>query len=120
MADWKTILWDKEERISDEELLKYLDENTSAEEKDMLVNKIENSPFEEDALQGLQQLKKPAEVKKYVEQINRKLRKQLHTRNSEPRNYKLLGTRWVLLTLLLLLFICVVGYLLVLLIGGKL
>lgn len=38
MADWKEILPDNGEQLTDEDLLKYLDSNTSEEEK-MLLKK---------------------------------------------------------------------------------
>lgn len=73
MADWKDILSDNEQQLSEEELLKYLDDNVPEEEKYSIEKKIDNSPFEADALQGLLQVQNKENLHKHVNQLNQKL-----------------------------------------------
>jgi hypothetical protein len=110
MADWKEILSDNGQQVSDEELLKYLDDNTPEEEKAVIEDKITNNSFESDAIDGLQQINNPERVKKHVSQLNQKLHQQLHSKKHRLEKGKIKDFQWVILTLLILLFICFISY----------
>lgn len=109
MADWKDILSEDEEQLSEEELLQYLNNNIPEEEKHVIEKKINNSPFEADAFQGLSQMQNKYNLKKEVAQLNQKLH-QLTTKKprKEKKNIKI--SEWIILTILVLLFICIIGY----------
>jgi hypothetical protein len=114
MADWKDILSDKEEQLSDEELLKYLDENISDDEKVSIENKLNNSDFEADALQGLLQVQDKDNLQKHVNHLNQKLH-QLTSRRQRKEKKKIKIFEWIVLTILLLLFICIICYIFIVL-----
>ena len=68
MADWKDILSDKEEKLSDEQILRYLDGNISEEEKkelEKLAQKIQLEIKEEELTAYL-------EIFEHLEKIGKK------------------------------------------------
>ncbi|MCW3080130.1 hypothetical protein [Segetibacter sp.] len=116
MADWKNILSDNEEQLTEEELLRYLDENTAEEEKDSIQHKINNSPFEVDALQGLLQVKDKKNLQKQVNQLNQKLQ-QLTAKKQRKEKREIKIYQWIVLAILMLLFTCVIAYIIIYLHG---
>jgi hypothetical protein len=109
MADWKDILSGSEEPLSEEDLLKYLDQRTRPADK----NAIENSAgdgFDKDALEGLKQIQNPEVVQKHVSHLKQKLHQQLSTKKRRKDKGKINQMQWTILTLLVLLFICISVY----------
>jgi len=109
MTDWKDILPGKDELLTDEDLLKYLHANISEEEKDNFERKIISS-FESDALDGLQQIKDKDLLQSHVKQLHQKLPQLLRSKKKRPEKKLLQDFQWTVLALVLLLFICVLGY----------
>lgn len=111
MDDWKNISFENDEQISEEELLKYFSDDVSEEEKYALEKKI-SSPFETDAVQGLSQIQNKESLEKHVGQLNLNLR-QLTAKRPRKLKQKIKVFEWSLLALLLLLFICVIGFIII-------
>jgi 5-bromo-4-chloroindolyl phosphate hydrolysis protein len=109
MADWKEILHDKEEQLTDEDLLKYLHENLSEEEKNEVEKKLTGS-FESDALDGLQQIKDTAIIQSHVKQLHQKLPLLLRPKKKRLEKKSQNDFQWTILAIVLLLFICILGY----------
>jgi hypothetical protein len=82
MAEWKNILPDNNEQLSNEDLLKYLDSRTSEEEKYAIEKKFSDTSFESDAIDGLQQIKSQERLKNHVSQLDQKLQQQLISKNT--------------------------------------
>ncbi|HEX8279484.1 MAG TPA: hypothetical protein VF540_12355 [Segetibacter sp.] len=112
MGDWKEILSGDEEQISAEELLKYLDEELSDEEKRAIEKKINNNPFEVDAVDGLSQIQDKESLEKHVSQLNLKLQ-QFTTKRPRKAKQKIKIFEWIILTLVILLFICVISFIII-------
>lgn len=110
MADSINILSENEEQLSDEDLLKYLDDNISEDEKCIIEEKLSNSSFENDAIDGLQQINNPAQLQKHVKELNKKLRQQLRLKKQRKAKRKIKDFQWAIVAILLLLFICVITY----------
>ena len=113
MADWKDILSDNNEQLSDEDLLKYLDNNTPEKEKYAIEKKLVATSFESDAIDGLQQIKNPERIKNHVNQLNQKLHQQLHTKKHKKQKRNIKDFQWIILAIIILLFICIMGYLVI-------
>lgn len=113
MAEWKDILSEEEDQLSDEDLLKYFDERTSTEEKNVIERKVGQSSFDSDALQGLSHVKNKASLLKQVNQLNRKLHQQLDAKKQRKEKRKINVYQWIILTILILLFICIVGFVII-------
>jgi len=109
MADWKDILSDSEEQISEEDLLKYVDDNTSDDEKRLIELKIHSNPFESDALQGLLQVQNKTQLKKQVNQLNQKLQ-QITGKRHRKQKKKIDSSEIIFITVILLLFVFIICY----------
>ena len=108
MADFKEILSDKDELLTDEDLLKYLHENISEEEKHSIEKKITGA-FESDAIDGLQQIKDKKRLQNQVRQLQRNLPKLLLKKHRLEKR-KLNDMQWIILTVIILLFLCIVTF----------
>ena len=111
MADVKDILSDKDELLTDEDLLKYLHENISEEEKYFIEKKITGA-FESDAIDGLQQIKDKKRLQKQVKQLQRNLPKLLLKKHRLEKK-KLNDMQWIILTLIILLFLYIVTFVII-------
>ncbi len=110
MAEWKDILSDEEEQVSEQELMKYLDGDLSEEEKYVIEKKMAASGFENDAVEGLQQFDDKTAVQQSVELLNKNLHKQLASRKLRKDKRKLKDSGWVLIAALIILGVCILGY----------
>lgn len=111
MDDFKEILSDKDEMLTDEDLLKYLHENISEEEKYSIEKKITGA-FESDAIDGLQQIKDKKKLQNEVRLLQRNL-PQLLLKKHRLEKRKLNDMQWIILTLIILLFLCVVTFVII-------
>lgn len=109
MDNLKNKLSADEKQLNDEELLRYLRNDLEEEEKNILEKKIENDSFESEALQGLLQIQDKESLKKNLNYLNKKLR-QLTSKKQRREKRKIIISEWILLTIIFLLFICVITY----------
>ena len=109
MAEWKNILPDNNEQLSNEDLLKYLDSNTSEEEKYAIEKKFSDTSFESDAIDGLQQIKNQERLKNHVSQLNLKLQQQLISKKHRKEKRKIKNFQWIILTIVILLLLCLIS-----------
>ena len=109
MAEWKNILPDNNEQLSNEDLLKYLDSRTSEEEKYAIEKKFSDTSFESDAIDGLQQIKSQARLKNHVSQLNQKLQQQLISKKHRKQKRKIKDFQWILLAVVILLLLCLIS-----------
>lgn len=115
MTDLKDILnHDDELELSSEEMIRYLQGEASEEERFAVEKQMADSSFVNEAMEGLQDFKDPAQVQEYVAQINRQLQK--HTARKLARKKKRrLGKNdtWLIMAILGILLLCVFGYLVI-------
>jgi len=113
MADIRDILSDDEEQLNEDELMSYLNDNLSEEEKHDVEKKAASSNFDNDALEGLKSFENKQHLNDYVNQINKNLEKQLQQKKQRQDKRKLKDLSWIILTIILVLFICILGYFLI-------
>lgn len=113
MADWKDILSDSDEELKNDELINYVEDNLSEEEKHELEKKIVDSSFTNDAVEGLQTFSNKADLNQYVQQLNKDLHKQLAAKKQRKQKRMLKENPWAIITIVILLAICILGYYLV-------
>ena len=109
MAEWKNILPDNNEQLSNEDLLKYLDSSTSEEEKYAIEKKFSDTSFESDAIDGLQQIKSQERLKNHVSQLNQKLQQQLISKKHRKQKRKIKDFQWIILAVVILLLLCLIS-----------
>jgi ferric-dicitrate binding protein FerR (iron transport regulator) len=112
MTDLKDIL-NHEDELSSEELMRYLEGNATEEERFAIEKQMADSSFIDEAVEGLQNFKDPAQVKEYVEQLNKQLQKQTAKKASRKTKRKLKDQNWLIIAILAILLLCVTGFLLI-------
>lgn len=112
MDDWKDILSPDDQKLTDEELLKYLHDDLSDDEKVDLEKKVTGA-FENDAIDGLKQIKERAVLENHLQQLNQKLPQILRLKKHRSEKNRLKDLQWLILTIILLLFVCIIAYLLI-------
>ena len=112
MTDLKDIL-NHEDELSSEELMRYLEGNATEEERFAIEKQMADSSFIDEAVEGLQNFKDPAQVKEYVEQLNKQLQKQTAKKAFRKNKRKLKDQNWLIIAILAILLLCVTGFLLI-------
>jgi len=109
MEDLTNILSSGDE-FTEEQLLSYLQGNTTGEGAHLVEKQMAESDFINDAVEGLQAIKSAKKLDDYVHQLNQKLQQQLEVKKQrkEKREIKHLG--WIILAVILILVLCILGY----------
>ncbi|MES2332775.1 MAG: hypothetical protein V4539_24415 [Bacteroidota bacterium] len=112
MTDLNDIL-NHDDELDSAELIRYLQGNASEEERFAVEKQMADSAFVNEAMEGLQNFKDPAQVKEYVDQLNKQLQKHTVKRISRKKKRKLKDENWLIIAILAVLVVCVAGYLLI-------
>lgn len=112
MTDLKDIL-NHEEELSSEELMRYLQGNATEEERFAIEKQMADSAFIDEAVEGLQHFGDPAQVKEYVNQLNKQLQKQTAKKLLRKSKRKIKDQHWIIIAILAILLLCVTGFLLI-------
>lgn len=102
-----------DEELNSEELLRYLHGQSTEEERFAIEKQMADSDFVNEAIEGLQHFKDPEQVKLYMEQLNRQLQKQTDKKLLRRNKRKLKDQNWLTVAILVVLLLCVAGYLLI-------
>jgi hypothetical protein len=113
MPDLNDIFSEDEDMLSDDELLKYLDEKTPEEEKHALEKKMPSSAFENEAIEGLQKFRNKQKLDDYVKQLNKNLHQQIAARKQAKRSRKIKELPMIILVVVIILAICILGYIVI-------
>ncbi|MBA4257673.1 MAG: hypothetical protein C0446_00800 [Chitinophaga sp.] len=112
MNNWKDI-FKKNTEISNEELLKYLDNDISEDEMHTIEQKMSASDFENDALEGLAQFKSREKIISTTDIINQQLKKQIAKSNKRKKKRKIEDQQWLIAAILIILLFSIAGYFLI-------
>ena len=99
MADIKDIWNDAHEELNEDDLMHFLQQ---PQEMD--------TAFSADAQEGLNSFRSNDKMQQYVLQLNQNLQQQLHTRKQKKEKRKIGYLSWPVLALLIILFLCIIGY----------
>lgn len=102
-----------DEELSSEELLRYLQGEATEEERFAIEKQMVDSSFVNEAMEGLQDFRDPEQVKNYVAQLNIQLQKHTHKKITRKNKRKLKEQNWLTIAVLVILLLCVTGYLLI-------
>lgn len=110
MAELDDIFSNNKRKLSDEELLKYLDGKASAEETHAIERAMADSSFENEAVEGLEQFKKREHLNDYVLNLNKNLQQQLAQKKQRKEKRKIKEIPLAVITVIIILILCVLGY----------
>lgn len=109
----KNILSETNKKMSQEELLEYLKNDSSADEKYEVEKLMNDDPFTSDAMDGLQEFKDQQALPNIVNQLNNDLNREIKKKKRRKKNPFSPTASWIYFAILLILLICIIGYLLI-------
>jgi hypothetical protein len=111
--DLKNILSNLNPGIEQEKLLQYLNDQLNAAQSHELEKHLNDDPFLNDAVEGLQMVKSKNNIPITLQQLNEGLKQQI--KKSKRKRVKTLNIQqpWIYYTIILLLLLCVIGYLVI-------
>jgi hypothetical protein len=105
----KDILSNLNKEIEQDKLLDYLNKNLSATDAHEIEKQMADDPFVNDAVEGLSTIKQK-NIVTYTEQLNQDLKNKLQQKKNRNEKRKLKNEAWVSYAILLILLLCVLGY----------
>lgn len=93
-------------------LLKYLQGKLSPEEQHAVESMMNDSDFEQDALDGLEQFEQQ-QLPVYVQEINSHLEKKLKQKPGRRKRRPLPSMAWIYLTLFIILSLLILSYIII-------
>ena len=106
----KNILSHLSTDIDQETLLLYLQNKLSDEKRHEIEKILLESNFENDAVEGLQQVKDKEQINYMVEALNRELKKKLQKKKKFRDKMRLKDQPWLYMALLILLLLIVISF----------
>ena len=107
-----TNIWNADDELNEEQLMNYASNKSSDEEAHKVEMKMNSSPFENDAVEGLQNFSSTEKVSSYVQQIN----KNLHIVLAEKKRKKdkgITNLSWQITAVIIIIILCVLGYVII-------
>ena len=109
----KNILSNLAPGIDQETLVLYLQNKLSVEKRHEVEKKLLDSKFEDDAVEGLQELKDKAQISYMVEALNRELKKKLEKKKKRKEKMRIKDQPWLYIALLILILLIVISYIVI-------
>ncbi len=111
--DLKNILSHLNQDIEQDKLLQYLNEHLDAAEAHEVEKHLNDDPFLNDAVEGLQLIKSKNKLPITLQQLNTGLNQQI--KKSKRKRVKTLNIQqpWIYYSIILLLLLCIIAYLVI-------
>lgn len=111
MADnFKDILAQLSSQIDEETLLLYLQGKLPAEKKHEVEKILMQDEFNNDALEGLQEIKDKQQIQYMVEMLNRDLKKKTEKKKQRREKLKFRDQPWLYVSILIIILLIVLSY----------
>lgn len=110
MENYKDILSNLSTSVDQETLLLYLQGKLSEEKKHEVEKQLLQSEFEEDALDGLQEIKDKEQLQYMVEMLNRDLKKKTEKKKRRREKMNIKDQPWLYASILILIIILALSY----------
>src|SRR4026209_1923271 len=105
----KDILSHLSTEVDQETLLKYLEGRLSDEQKHEVEKKMLANNFTDDAMEGLQEIRKE-KIASLVEQLNRDLHKKLEKKKKRKEKLRFKDQPWLYIAIVIILLLIVLSY----------
>jgi anti-sigma factor RsiW len=99
--------------ISDDDLMNYLDGKLSAAQSHELEAIMADSPFVNDAVEGLQQFSQKGNLQDLVTQLNKDLQQKVADKKQRKAKRAIKNVNGVVLAVIFVIFLCVMGYMVI-------
>jgi ABC-type bacteriocin/lantibiotic exporter with double-glycine peptidase domain len=111
--DLLDILSNSNDKINNQKLIDYLNDNLSDKEKHEVEKWMSDNDMVNDAVEGLQHVKNKKNLQAYVEQLNKNLQNQLEQKKQQQKKRKLKEYPWIYFAIVLILLLCIIGYIII-------
>lgn len=112
MSEPKNILSNHTE-LNEEQLLNYVDDQLTNEQRHALEMEMLNNPFMQDAVEGLQAFKNKQAIEDYVFELNKQLQHQTTKKKTRKSKRKLKEQDWIMISVVIILMLCIFGYMVI-------
>ena len=109
-SNLKDILSNLSTDIDQETLLLYLQGKLSDDKKHELEQKLVDSEFPNDALDGLREIRDQQQIQFMVDMLNRDLKKKTEKKRMRREKMKLKDQSWIYISLIILLLLIILSY----------
>lgn len=109
----KDILSHLSTEVDQETLLKYLEGKLSDEQKHEIEKRMLDSEFNNDAMEGLQEIRNKERISSLVDQLNRDLHKKLDKKKKRREKLRFKDQPWLYIAIVIILLLIVLSYLVV-------
>ncbi|HEX6846736.1 MAG TPA: hypothetical protein VF144_07150 [Chitinophagaceae bacterium] len=109
----KDILSHLSSEIDQETLLKYLEGRLSHEQRNDVEKKMMASDFNDDAMEGLQEIKNKEKISSLVEQLNRDLQKKLEKKKKKREKLRFKDQPWLYIAVFIILLLIIISYIII-------
>lgn len=107
----KDILSHLSTEVDQETLLKYLEGRLSDVQRNEVEKKMLATDFNDDAMEGLQEIRNKEKISSLVEQLNRDLHKKLEKKKKKREKLRFKDQPWFYIAILIILLLIILSYL---------
>ncbi|HEY6063167.1 MAG TPA: hypothetical protein VIV35_06135 [Chitinophagaceae bacterium] len=111
--NYKDILSNLSTDVDQETLLLYLQGKLSEEKKHEVEKKLIQNEFDDDALEGLQEIKDKQQILYMVEKLNRDLKKKTAKKKKMREKMNIKYEPWLYISILILILLIVISYIVI-------
>lgn len=111
--DLLNILSNSNKDIDNQKLMDYLSGKLSEQEKHEVEKWMVDNDFENEAVEGLQQLTGKKNLEGYVDQLNKELHQYIRQKKDRREKRKINNSFWVYTAIILILLIIILAYIVI-------
>lgn len=111
--NFKDILSNLSTDIDQETLLLYLQGKLSEDKKHAVEKQLLQNEFDEDAIDGLQEIKDKQQIQYMVEMLNRDLKKKTTKKKKRREKMKIKDQPWLYISILILILLIALCYIVI-------
>lgn len=111
--NFKDILSNLSTEVDQQTLLLYLQGKLSEEKKHEVEKKLSQNEFDDDALEGLQEIKDKQQIQYMVEMLNRDLKKRTAKKKLRREKMRIKDQPWLYISILILLLLIAISYIVI-------
>jgi hypothetical protein len=111
--NYKDILSHLSTEVDQETLLLYLQGKLSEEKKHEVEKKLLQDEFDDEALEGLQEIKDKEQINYMVEMLNRDLKKKTEKKKKMREKMKIQDQPWLYISVLMIILLIVIAYMVI-------
>lgn len=111
--NYKDILSHLSTEVDQETLLLYLQGKLSEEKKHEVEKQLMQNEFDNEAMEGLQEIKDKQQIQYMVEMLNRDLKKKTEKKRLRREKMKLKDQPWLYISIAILLLLIIISYIVI-------